>query len=320
MRQPYSPEIEQQVIEKYLAGEAVRAISDRMGVSTGYVSNCIENFSSKLDKITINAIHDFYTIIRKTGLQPKDAFSGYSIFSVISKYKLDINQINPFVESVLLFAKQNDLTAEQLVNLCKKLSVVQSSSDIALEELEEHCHNLINKKKSLEVTIKELNSQCKQYENDLSNILQKRNLTQKQVGRIDSVLCSLENIDLDLSDLDSIHDMFQNAKNENYDVSKIVQYLNQDKSLISSLEEKKSKLSKIEAKTKHSQKNHEDLLLRHENLTLRHDSMLKSIESVEYLSKKGVTAESISVWHQIFDSFDLEPAEFARPCAHNQQR
>jgi len=312
MRQPYSPEIEQQVIEKYLAGEAVRAISDRMRVSTGYVSNCIENFSSKLDKITINAIHDFYTIIRKTGLQPKDAFSGYSIFSVISKYKLDINQINPFVESVLLFSKQNDLTAEQLVNLCKKLSVVQSSSDIALEELEEHCHNLVNKKKSLEVTIKELNSQCKQYENDLSNILQKRNLTQKQVGRIDSVLCSLENIDLDLSDLDSIHDMFQNAKNENYDVPKIVQYLNQDKSLISVIEEKKSKLSKIEVKTKHSQKNHEDLLLRHENLTLRHDSMSESIKSVEYLSKKGITAETIFVWQHIFDCFGLEPAEFAK--------
>ena len=161
-------------------------------------------------------------------------------------------------------------------------------------------------------TIKELNSQCKQYENDLSNILQKRNLTQKQVEHIDNVLCSLENIDLDLSDLDSIHDMFQNAKNENYDVSKIIYYLNQNKSLKSALEEKQLKLSKIEVKIKHSQKNHEDLLLRHENLTLRHDSMLKSIQSVESLGKKGVNQESISVWHQIFDSFGLEPAEFAK--------
>jgi len=117
MRTPYSPEIEQQVIEKYLSGEAVREISDSMGVSVGYVSNCIENFSSKLDKNTINVLHDFYKIIRKSGLNPKDAFSGYAVFSIITKYKLDVNQINSFIESVLLFAKQNELSAEQLVDI-----------------------------------------------------------------------------------------------------------------------------------------------------------------------------------------------------------
>ncbi len=312
MRKPYSPEIEQQIIEKYLSGESVREISGSMGVSTGHVSDCIRNFSTNLDKTTINAIHDFYTIIRKIGLQPRDAFSGYAIFSVISKYKLDANQINSFAESVLLFAKQNNLAAEQLVNLCKKLSVVQSSSDVALEELEKYFGELVNKKKSLEAKINELNSQCKQSKNDLSAILQKKNLTQKQVEHIDNVLHSLENIGLDISDLDSIHGMLQNIKNEKYDISKVIDYLNQDKSLKSALEEKQLQLSDLETKTSHCQKNHEDLLLRHENLTLRHDSMLKSIKSVEYLSQKGVTAETISAWQQIFESFDLEPAEFAK--------
>ena len=111
MRKPYSPEIENQVVTKYLLGESVREISGSVGVSVGYVSNSIENFTSKMEKSTIDAIHDFYKIIRKTGLNPKDAFSGYAIFSIISKYKLDVNQINPFVESVLLFAKQNELSA-----------------------------------------------------------------------------------------------------------------------------------------------------------------------------------------------------------------
>jgi len=312
MRKPYSPEIEQQAIVKYLSGESVREISDSLGVSTGYVSNCIENFSSNLDKPAINAMHDFYKIIRKSGLNPKDAFSGYAVFSIISKYKLDANQINSFVESVLLFAKQNELSAEQLVNLCKKLSVVQSSSDVALEELEGYCDKLVNNKKSLEEKISKLNAEYRQSKDNLSTMLQKRNLTQKQVENIDHVLDSLENIGLDLSDLNSIHHMLQNAKNENYDVSKIINYLNQDQSLESSLQEKQSLLSEIEVKTKHFMKNHEDLLLRNENLTLRYDSMLKSIKSVESLSKKGIAAETISVWQQIFDSFGMEPDEFVK--------
>ena len=83
MRKAYSPEIEQQVIEKYVSGESVREISDSASVSVGYVSNCIETFTSKMEKSEINAIHDFYKIIRKTGLQPKDAFSGYALFSIL---------------------------------------------------------------------------------------------------------------------------------------------------------------------------------------------------------------------------------------------
>ena len=149
MRKSYSPEIEQQVIEKYLSGESVREISTTLGVSTGYVSNCIENFSSKLEKVTIDAIHDFYKIIRKIGLNPKDAFSGYAVFSIISQYNLDVNQINSFIESVLLFSKQNELSAEQLVNFCKKLSIVQSISDVSLEELDDYYSNLVTQKKTI---------------------------------------------------------------------------------------------------------------------------------------------------------------------------
>ena len=115
----------------------------------------------------------------------------------------------------------------------------------------------------------------------------------------------------DLSDLNSVHDMLQNAKNENYNVSKILNYLNHDKSLTSSLHEKKSQLSEIEAKTRKSLKNHEELSLRNENLTLRHDSMLKSIKSVEYLAEQGITAETISVWRQICDLFGMEPDDVA---------
>jgi len=312
MRTPYSPEIEQQVTEKYLSGESVREISDSMGVSVGYVSNCIENFSSKLDKNTINVLHDFYKIIRKSGLNPKDAFSGYAVFSIITKYKLDVNQINSFIESVLFFAKQNELSAEQLVNLCKKLITVQSNSDVELEELGEHCNTLVNNKKSLEEIINNLNSKYKQSENNLSKILQKINLTQKQVENISNVLIFLKKIGFDFSDLNSIHDILQNAKNENYDISKIINYLNQDKFLESSLQEKQSQLSEIEAKTTHSMKKHDDLSLRNENLALRHDSMLRSIKLVEYLGKKGITAETISVWKQIFDSFGLDLNEFAK--------
>ena len=310
MRKSYSPEIEQQVIEKYLSGESVREISTTLGVSTGYVSNCIENFSSKLEKVTIDAIHDFYKIIRKIGLNPQDAFSGYALFSIISKYKLDVNQINSFIESVLLFSKQNELSAEQLVNFCKKLSIVQSISDVSLEELDDYYSNFVTQKKQLEEEVSKLDLQYKQSKNNLSSMLEKKSLTEKQVEKTNRALEFLKTIGLDISDLNSISNMLQNAKTKNYDLSEIIHYLNQDKSLEFTLQEKQSRLEEVEVKTRKSIKKHEELSLMRENLTLRHDSMLKSIKSVKYLSENGVPVETIHVWQQIFDSFELKPDEF----------
>ena len=312
MRKPYSTEIENQVVTKYLSGESVREISESMGVSVGYVSNCIENFSSKMEKSTIGAIHDFYKIIRKTGLQPKDTFSGYAVFSIFLRYKLDTNQINSFVESVLLFAKQNELSAEQLVNLCKKLSIVQSNSDIELEELDNYCDNLVTKKNQLQEEVGKLDSQCKQSKNNLSLMLEKKKLTEKQVEKSDHALEFLKSIGLDIFDLNSISDMLQNAKNKNYDLSEIITCLNQEKSLESALKEKQSRSDEIETKTRKSVNKHEKLLLMNDNLTLRYNFMLKSIKSVEYLNEKGVQAETIPVWQQIFDYFGLKPDEFAK--------
>lgn len=312
MRKPYSPEIILQVITKYILGESVREISDSMSVSVGYVSNCIENYTSKMEKGTIDAIHDFYKIIRKTGLQPKDALNGYAVFSILSRYNLDANQVHSFAESVLLLTKQNELSAEQLVNLCKTLSIVQSRSNVALEELDGYCDNLLVKKKQLEEEVVKLDSQYKQSKINLSNMLDKKGLTEKQIEKTEHALEFLKTISLDVSDLSSVSDMLQNAKAKNYDISELITYLNQDKSLESALHEKQSRLDDIEAKTEKLTKKHEDLLLRNENLELKHDSMLKSIKSVEYLDKKGVVADDISIWQQIFDSFGLNPIEFAR--------
>ena len=212
----------------------------------------------------------------------------------------------------MLFAKQNELSAEELINLCKKLSTVQSSSDVALEELEGYCDELAIRKKDLEQTITKLDSHYNQSKNDLSNMLKKKGLAEEQVQNIDHMLEFLKTIGYDLSDLNSIYDMLQNAKTKNYDISEIINHLNQEKSLESALQEKQSRLVEIETNTRKSIKKHEELLLKHENLALRHDSMLKSIKSVEYLEQKRVSADMISIWQKIFDSFGLDQNEFAR--------
>ena len=212
MRKPYSSEIVLQVITKYILGESVRVISDSMSVSVGYVSNCIENYTSNMEKGTIDAIHDFYKIIRKTGLQPKDALNGYAVFSILSKYNFDANQIHSFAESVLLLTKQNELSAEQLVTLCKTLSSIQSRSNVALEVLDGYCDNLLVKKKQLEEEVVKIDSQYKQSKINLSNMLDKKGLTEKQVEKTEHALEFLKTIALDVSDLSSISDMLQNAK------------------------------------------------------------------------------------------------------------
>lgn len=312
MRKPYSPEIKQQIISQYLLGCSIREINESTGVSNGTISDCVNNFSSEIEKGTIDAIHDFFKIIRKNGMQSKDAFYGFAVFSVFSKYKLDANKMNSFVESVLLLSKQNELEPEQLVEICKKLSILQSQLDISLDELHVRCKEMLSEKKQLEDHISSLDLQYKKSKTILSGLLEKKGITERQLQKTEQSLDILKKYGLGISDLDSVSDMLQNAKAKNYDVSELIGYLNQDKSLESALQEKQSLLDDILLKIQEFQKEHEEVSLRHENLKLRHDFMLKSVKSVKDLRKNGVSDKDIVSWQQIFFSFGMDPEKFAQ--------
>lgn len=310
MRKPYSDETRNDIVEKYLLGESVREINDSTGVSTGSISEYINDFASKIERKTIDAIHDFFKIIRKNGMQPKDAFYGHVVFSILLKHNLDPKQIHSFVESVLSMAKQNELSPEHLVGLCNTVSTIQSKSDVPLDEIENHCTELVKIKDELELSIDKLSSQHKQSQNNLSALLKKNKLTEQQIEKTIHALEFLEKFGFDLSDADSVCNMLQNAKSQEYNVDKIFSYLSKDESINLRLHEKQSKLDEIEKKTRKLDKKHEELSLRHENLLLRHKSVAESIDSVEYLAKNGVSEKDIVSWQKIFDSFEMTPKEF----------
>lgn len=310
MRKPYSDETRNDIVEKYLLGESVREIHDSTGVSTGSISEYINDFASKIERKTIDAIHDFFKIIRKNGMQPKDAFYGHVVFSILLKHNLDPKQIHSFVKSVLFMAKQNELSAERLMGLCNTVSTIQSNSDIPLHEIENHCTELVKTKDELELSIDKLSNQHKQSQSNLSALLKKNKLTEQQVEKTIHALKFLENFGFSLSDADSIYNMLQNAKSQGYDVSKICSYLGQDESLDVALQEKQSKLDAIEKKTDALEKKHKEMLLRHENLILRHNFMTESLASMDDLRKNGVSDKDLVAWQKIFEIFGLTPEDF----------
>ncbi|ABX13112.1 hypothetical protein [Nitrosopumilus maritimus] len=310
MRKPYSDETRNDIVEKYLLGESVREIHDSTGVSTGSISEYINDFTSKIERKTIDAIHDFFKIIRKNGMQPKDAFYGHVVFSILLKHNLDPKQIHSFVESVLSMAKQNELSPEHLVGLCNTISKIQSKSDVPLHEIENHCTELVKTKNELELSIDKLSDQHKQSQNNLSALLKKNKLTEQQVEKITQTLEFLEKSGFDLSDADSVCNVLQNVKSQEYDIAKIISYLSKDESVDLRLNEKQSKLDEVEKKTGNLEKKYKELSLKHENLLLRHKSMAESISSVENLTKSGVLEQDLISWQKIFDSFEMAPKEF----------
>ncbi|EIJ65670.1 hypothetical protein BD31_I2008 [Candidatus Nitrosopumilus salaria BD31] len=310
MRKPHSDETRNDIVEKYILGESVREIHDSTGVSVGSISEYINDFSSKIDKKSIDAMHDFFKIIRKNGMQPKDAFYGHVIFSILLKHKLDPKQINSFVEFVLSMAQQNGLSAESLIEICKTVSAIQSQSNVSLEEIESHCTELVKNKSELETSVEKLSEQYKQSQNALSVRLKKNNLTEQQVEKITNTLKFLESIGFDLTDADSACNMLQNAKSQGYDVSKICSRISKDESIDLALHEKQSKLDEIEKMIGELGKKYDDMSLRHENLVLRHKSMAESIASVDALGKSGVSEKDLAAWQKTFESFGLAPEDF----------
>jgi hypothetical protein len=149
-----------------------------------------------------------------------------------------------------------------------------------------------------------------QTQKEILEILEQKKLTQKQVNDISALLHFLDDLGLTLYDLETNVSMFKNAKNQNYDLKKIIKYLNHDYTLESSLNEKQSQLSTIEANLAKSQEKHEGLLIKNENLELRYKAKKDSLGTLDDLAKMGVDGNAIILWKQIFDYFGMDPSEF----------
>jgi len=84
MRQAYSKDIEDKVIELHTIGYNFQDISTQVGVSVGYVSSVKEKYEDKLGKGEMEATHEFFKIVRKLGIAPQQLLTGTRTFSLCS--------------------------------------------------------------------------------------------------------------------------------------------------------------------------------------------------------------------------------------------
>ena len=156
MRQAYSKDIEDRVIELHVIGYNFQEISTQVGVSVGYVSSVKEKYEDKLGKGELEATHEFFKIVRKLGIAPQQLLIGTRTFSLLRENKLKSEELELFLKKVSKIMQEKDFELSTIIDVYEKVLILQSRSKVSLEHLPTEYEAVSNKVIKLQKEISEL--------------------------------------------------------------------------------------------------------------------------------------------------------------------
>ncbi|MCH7968987.1 MAG: hypothetical protein IH841_07080, partial [Thaumarchaeota archaeon] len=224
----YSSDTINKVKKLLLEGYSYTEISEKMGVSTAKISEVKNKFESELGKIDFETIREFSKIIKKNNISWSDLFSGNIITSYIKKLGIDLSTFESFVKNFYNECNKNNLESQKIIQYGEKLFLLEHQSGMSLEDLPEECQNLINEKESLEKEINQLNQDAEKSRNNTQTVLDENNLNIEKLNAFIKSKNILENTGISLGDYSKLATMFQNAKDNDYDLEKITTHLQKE--------------------------------------------------------------------------------------------
>ena len=285
MRIPYSDETEMDVIRLIMEGHTYAEINKMTGVSPGTISEMKNRFADRLGRKDVEAICEFAKNLKKNGISYSDAFSGSRIFSILKKINIDLENFYDFVKKIFGKCQKKNLDPEKLVEYSSKLFTIQEQLGVPLEQVPVECENLLNEKKTLEKEILQLTEDAKKARTDAETSLTENDLTKKQVRDYVEVKSKLTGFDVDL-DLENLSILVKNAKENNYDIEKIIKHLEKE-------EEYGQRIEKIRHKLEENETKNASLVSQNKKLSNIIDSQKSRVVQLEKLEGLDITSEHL---------------------------
>ena len=239
-----------------------------------------------------------HSISEKNGLGKDNSVRFMKLLSALNSKKIDPEK---FIDSAMQFFN------------------IHSDSDLTLDQLPSFYDSLNEKYANLQNEHKQLCNDISQEKKNLDATLQSNNTKYEQLQKFTDIAAALENESLEIDEYDKMAYMIKTAKNQGYDVEKILlqlqkedthenritQYEQTIQSQSSKIESINETLSDIESKLDET----EQKLSSVEN---KYKTERTAILFVKKLQKLGISQGRIVQWNDIFEDSGIDVESFAK--------
>ena len=143
--------IKSAVIDAWLMGKTRDNIASEFNISTGSVSNIIEQWQNRIGLFDANNLRELGLALKKAGKTPVQCADGLRIINIINQLGIDEDHLFDFLTKFYNESKEQKLLPADLVRLVK---VVKDSPEInSLNEIPKYINKRLQEKIKLDAEI-----------------------------------------------------------------------------------------------------------------------------------------------------------------------
>jgi hypothetical protein len=170
--------IKSRVIVQWLQGLSRDSIAHDNNISTGAVSNIINEWTNALGKYEADALRELAKSLKLAGLSPAQCAVGFRTMKILSEQGIDIETAEHFISDTYKKCKSVGVTPSEIVTHIDDL--IKFSDQVRLPEIEDYINQKTVKRAELEKGLQELTDQISTLQDQKSELEKSLNLALEQ--------------------------------------------------------------------------------------------------------------------------------------------
>lgn len=214
-----------QIIGDWLSGRRRSEISTRYGISTGAISNVVEEWRSRLGRSELDSLREFVLEWRRSGITAAECALGMRIITLLRSVGIKEDQIYLFTNQIYEKCHYFDISPDTIVNTARQ--VVGLVNEVPISEIPKYIQEKVQEKVKLENETEKAISEKNNAEAQLERTLQNNAITMRTLNdfsKASDFLSNRHNIHIE-SDLPKLVNLINNSRLLGFDPNRIVVYI-----------------------------------------------------------------------------------------------
>jgi hypothetical protein len=252
------------VFHYYLKGDSREEIASQCLISTGAVTNIVNEWRTKLGSLVVDALRELALSLKKAQITPVECAIGCRIGKMMQRFGIDEERFQDFMTQIYNRCQILEMSSEQIgdylaetVNLSKIVFPSQIPNYINAKKAEiEQLEKEIEAKKE---TISNLNTEISMLEENKNTIIENNNISIEAIKWYKETKKELIAMGIPFEEMNAFVDCLRQLRNEGYDKRKLVSKFSQLDSFDKTIEEQERIKQKNRYEIEQLNKNKKDL-------------------------------------------------------------
>ena len=218
------------VIQQWLQGRSRNDIAAQNGLSTGAVTNIVNEWRQSLGDKAADELRGFATTLKNIGITASECALGFRVATTMSRIGVNEDSIETFALDVYNRCKNTGLSPENISSFIQDLIEFSATNVLPISKISDYLKQKRDEKQSLEQEIKGLDTQIstlKQEKKDCEyardEALRERNMTISELKWYSSLTEELRKHSIPVDDISEFARLVNNIRQHSgYNVDKVI--------------------------------------------------------------------------------------------------